>query len=153
MNTVHLASQAVELMLILSVATPAVGQQPEVAGRIKVASGAVSVVRAGSSLPVRVGQGVFEGDVFKTGPNGHLGVTLDDETRISLGPNSEFHLDRFVYSPAEGRLGLVLKIVHGIATYVSGRIARLSPDAVRLETPDAVVGTRGTRLAIRVTRP
>jgi len=34
---------------------------------------------------------------------------------------------------------------------VSGRIAKLSPDSIRLETPEAIIGVRGTRLAIRVT--
>jgi len=42
-------------------------------------------------------------------------------------------------------------MVRGAAAYVSGRIAKLSPDAVRLETPQAIVGVRGTTLAIRVT--
>jgi hypothetical protein len=34
--------------------------------------------------------------------------------------------------------------------YVSGRIAKLSPDSIRLETPSAIVGVRGTRMAISV---
>ena len=34
-----------------------------------------------------------------------------------------------------------------------GRIARLSPDSVRLETPSALVGVRGTHLAIHVDAP
>jgi hypothetical protein len=59
-------------------------------------------------------------------------------------------LDRFVYAPAEGRLAVVLNIVRGVAAYVSGQIAKLSPDAVRLETPAAIVGVRGTSLALRV---
>jgi hypothetical protein len=33
---------------------------------------------------------------------------------------------------------------------VAGRIAKLAPDAVRLETPAAIVGVRGTSLVIRV---
>jgi hypothetical protein len=37
-----------------------------------------------------------------------------------------------------------------VAVYVSGRIAKLAPDAVRLETPAAIVGVRGTTLALRV---
>jgi hypothetical protein len=44
----------------------------------------------------------------------------------------------------------VLKVVRGVVAYVSGRIAKLSPDAVRLETPSAIIGVRGTRLVIEV---
>jgi len=139
------------LTLVLGVATPALGQQPAVAGRIKTVSGAAFIVRQNASIPAQVGQIVFEADAFKTGADGRIGATLNDETRISLGPNSEVRLNRFVYSPADGRLGLALRIVRGIATYVSGRIAKLSPDSIRLETPEAIIGVRGTRLAIRVT--
>jgi hypothetical protein len=139
------------LTLLLGVAAPALGQQPAVAGRLKTASGSAFIVRQGVSIPAQVGQVVFEADAFKTGADGRIGATLNDETRLSLGPNSEVRLNRFVYAPADGRLGLALRIVRGIATYVSGRIAKLAPDSIRLETPEAIIGVRGTRLAIRVT--
>ena len=60
-------------------------------------------------------------------------------------------VNRFVFAPAEGRLGLVLGVVRGVMAYVSGRIAKLAPDSIRLETPAAVMGVRGTTLALRVT--
>ena len=129
----------------------ALAQQPAPAGRIKVAAGSVFIVRQGQAMPAQVGQLVFEADGLRTAADGRIGVTLNDDTRVSLGPNSEVRLDRFLYAPAEGRLGFVLKVVSGIVAYVSGRIAKLSPDSIRLETPSAVVGVRGTRLAISVT--
>jgi hypothetical protein len=85
-----------------------------------------------------------------TGANGRVGITLNDDTRVSLGPDSEARLDQFVYAPAEKRGGLVLEVVRGLIAYVSGRIAKLSPDAVKLETPNAIVGVRGTTLVLRV---
>jgi hypothetical protein len=48
-------------------------------------------------------------------------------------------------------LALVLRVVRGMAAYVSGRIAKLAPDSIRLETPAAIVGVRGTTVAMRVT--
>jgi hypothetical protein len=138
------------LALVLAAATPALGQQRPAAGRIKVVSGSAFIVRAGGPIPARAGQDVFEADGLRTGTDGRIGVTLKDDTRVSLGPSSEVRLERFVYTPADGGLGLVLKIVRGAAAYVSGRIAKLSPDAVRLETPAAIVGVRGTSLALRV---
>jgi hypothetical protein len=138
------------LALVLAAATPALGQQPSAAGRIKVVSGSAFIVRASGPIPAQAGQDVFEADGLRTGTDGRIGVTLKDDTRVSLGPSSEMRLERFVYAPADGGLGLVLKIVRGAAAYVSGRIAKLSPDAVRLETPAAIVGVRGTSLALRV---
>ena len=138
----------VVLMLIAS--SPALGQESAPVGRIKVASGSAFIVRQKADIPVQVGQVVFETDGLKTGADGCIGVTLKDDTRVSLGPNSEARIDQFVYAPADGRFGFVFKIVYGAAAYVSGQIAKLSPDSVRLETPAAIVGVRGTSLAVRV---
>jgi hypothetical protein len=138
------------LALWLAVATPAFAQQPVPAGRIKIASGAVFIIRAGAPVPAQAGDVVYEADALKTGPDGRIGITLKDDTRISLGPSSEVRLDRFAYAPAAGRIGFVLKVVRGVAAYVSGRIAKIAPDSIRLEAPAAIVGVRGTTVVIRV---
>jgi hypothetical protein len=137
------------LALVVAAATPVLAQQPTAAGRIKLASGSVSIVRTTGTVSAKAGDEVYEADVLRTGADGKVGITLKDDTRVSLGPSSEVRLDKFVYAPAEGNLALAMKFVHGVAAYVSGRIAKLSPDAVRLETPAAIVGVRGTTLAIR----
>jgi hypothetical protein len=111
----------------------------------------VSIVRAGVLVAAQAGQAIFEADTLKTGADGRVGITLRDDTRVSLGPGSEVRVDRFLFVPAEGRMGLVLNVVRGVMAYVSGRIAKLAPDSIRLETPAAVMGVRGTTLAIRVT--
>ena len=136
-------------IVVLAAAPPALAQQPAPAGTIKIASGAVFIVRASGTVPAVAGAPVYEADTLRTGADGKLGVTLKDDTRLSLGPNSEIRLDRFAYEPAEGQLGFVLKVVRGMAAYVSGKIAKIAPDAVRLETPSAIVGVRGTMLVIR----
>ncbi len=140
---------ALILSLLLG-ASPVLAQEGKGAGRVKVASGAAFVVRDGRAVAATPGQVVLEADVLRTGADGRLGVTLNDDTRLSLAPSSEVRVDRFAYASSDGGLSLVLKFVRGVTTYVSGRIAKLSPDAVRLETPAAIVGVRGTTLAIRV---
>ncbi len=136
--------------LAFAVASPVLGQEHSAAGRIKVVSGSAFIVRAGDLIPAQAGQMVFETDGLRTGADGRVGVTLKDDTRVSLGPASEVRLDRYTYAPGEGRLAFAMKVLRGVVAYVSGQIAKLSPDAVRLETPAAIVGVRGTSLAVRV---
>jgi hypothetical protein len=143
-------SLVVALVLLCTVAAPVFAQDRPVAGRIKVSTGSAFVVRGGAQVPAQVGQVVYEADGLQTGADGKIGVTLNDDTRLSLGPNSELKLERFMYAPADSGFGLVLKFVKGAATYVSGRIAKLAPDSIRLETPAAIIGVRGTTLAINV---
>ena len=136
------------VVALLLAAVPAFAQERPAAGQIKIASGSVVIVRGTSTIPAQAGQPVYEADTLRTGDDGKVGITLKDDTRLSLGPNSEVRLDRFAFAPAEGRLGFVLKVVKGVAAYVSGQIAKIAPDAVRLETPSAIVGVRGTTVIL-----
>ena len=138
------------LALLLATAAPALAQGQTAAGRIKVVSGSAFIVRGAQTIPATAGELVYAADGLKTGDGGSVGITLKDDTRLSLGPNSEVRLERYVYAPGNGGLGMVLKFVRGVAAYVSGRMARLAPDSIRLETPAAIVGVRGTSLAVRV---
>jgi len=140
----------VAVAIVLAAATPVSAQQAVPAGHIKTVSGAAFVVRDRGITRARPGDPIFATDTLRTAGDGAVGVTLRDDTRLSLGPNSEVQLDRYSYAPAEGGLGMVLKFVRGAAVYVSGRMAKLAPDSIRLEAPSAIVGVRGTTVAIRV---
>ena len=143
-----LRSTAFAALAVVAVAGPAAAQ-PAAAGRIDRLAGTAVILRAGAQVPLKAGDAVLETDVLRTGPDGRLGVTLKDDTRLSLGPASEVRLEKFLYSPQEGKIGLALRVVRGLVAYVSGRIAKIAPDAVRLETPAAIVGVRGTTLVIQ----
>ena len=136
------------IFVLVGIATPVVAQTA--AGRVKIVSGAAFIMRGGKTIAATPGQAVFASDTLRTGADGALGITLKDTTRLSLGPASEVRVERFVYAPESGGLSMVIKFLRGAATYVSGRIAKLAPDAVRLETPSAIVGVRGTTVVVLV---
>jgi hypothetical protein len=138
------------LTIVVATVTPVLAQEAVPAGHVKVASGLAFIVRQNATVAARPGDAVFATDALRTGADGTVGVTLQDDTRLSIGPSSEVRLERYVYSPGEGGFGMVLKFVRGVAAYVSGRMAKLAPNSIRLETPAAIVGVRGTTVAIRV---
>ncbi len=137
---------------VLFAARDVAAQSPP-AGRVKVATGAATIVRGGSAVAAAVGAEVFEADVLRTGPDGRLSLMLKDESRLSLGPNSELALTRFAYSPQDQQLGLGVRLASGVLSYVSGIIARLAPDTVRLQTPTSIIGVRGTHVLVRAETP
>ena len=139
--------------LALGFGSAYVEAESQPAGYIKIATGSNVLVRSGAERQARPGDAVYENDVLRTGVDGRLGVTLKDDTRISLGPGSEIALSEFTFAPEEGRLGFVMKMLRGVAELITGRIAALRPDSVRIETPVAVIGVRGTHLAIRAEGP
>src|ERR1700752_4179717 len=138
------------ISLVLAVLLAGVGQAaaqgPAVVGRIKSVSGSVSIVRPAGPGAAQAGQPLYQSDSIRTGGDGQAGISLKDETRLALGPNTEIRIDQFLYAPGQGQLRFALRIARGLVAYVSGKIAKLAPDAVRLETPSAILGVRGTRM-------
>jgi hypothetical protein len=132
---------------------PVLAQPSPAAGIVKTVDGSVFVARNDQQTAAVVGQDLFENDTLRTGGDGRVGVTLKDGTRLSLGRNTELRLDSFAYAPAEQRMGIVLKLLRGAVTYVSGRIAQLAPGSVKIETPSSVIGIRGTHLLVGVDQP
>jgi hypothetical protein len=140
---------AVTMVLVLVLFGAIAGASSPI-GLVKVTEGMATVQRGNETLPARLGFALEEGDVLRTGVDGRLGVVLRDDTRLSLGPESEIRIDHFVFNPAKSQLGLVVKMARGVMAFVSGNIAKLSHDAVRVETPVAIVGVRGTQFLVKV---
>lgn len=119
-------------------------------GYVRVANGEVFIVKQAERIAAKIGDPVATGDVLETGASGSLGITFRDDSRISLGPNTELSLKAYEFEPAEARLSFVARIARGTLLYISGLIAKLSPDGVAVETPVATLAVRGTRFLVRV---
>lgn len=107
-------------------------------GKVKGTRGIVSVIREGKVTPLLPGMAVRLDDVIMTGSDGAIGLLLDDNTLLSMGPISRLTLDQFDFSPATNQYGMRVKMQRGTIVYLSGMLGKLAPHAVTLETP---VGT------------
>jgi hypothetical protein len=135
---------------LLASADIAAAQDDRPVGMVKTASGEVFILREGRRMAALPGQQLLLGDTISTGAAGALGVILRDDTVISLGPLTETRIEQFAFEPAEQKLGMVLRVTRGLIEYLSGRISKLAPGSVRIETPVATLGIRGTRLIARI---
>ena len=144
----------VVFLLTLGCPAPCVAASAEeTAGVVRFAAGQATVTRAGRVLPAAVGTKLRVGDVLATGPDGSLGVILRDNSTLSLGPESSLAIRKFLFAPAEGRLGLLIRLSRGTMACISGLIGKLAPESVRFETPTATIGIRGTRFAVEAGEP
>lgn len=68
--------------------------------------GDVRIERSGSSVPLLVGDPVQEKDRIVVSTDDSAGITLRDDTRISVGPNSTLVINGFAFDPKtrEGRV-------------------------------------------------
>ena len=117
---------------------------------IQKVSGTATVVRQGLTIPVTMGLEIWQNDTLRTGPDGSMGVVFNDDTLLSMGPESVFVIDEFVFAPQQGKFSIVLRLLKGTAAYLSGLISKLAPESARFETPSASIGIRGTRFVVKV---
>lgn len=120
-------------------------------GVVKSVTGKVTVTNAdNSSSAAYKNMKIFEGDTIKTGASSSVGVLFDDDSAVSFGPNSSMKVQEFMFNPVEKNLSFVARFLHGSFSFISGQLVKLAPEKVRLETPDATLGVRGTKLIITV---
>jgi len=119
-------------------------------GIIKLSTGDVTIERNGSPIKATVNMKILQGDQVRTGTDGKAGMIFEDDTLISMGPNSRISIDNFLFKPSEKSFSFITRILRGTASYISGQIAKLAPGSVRIETPQATVGLRGTHVLVKV---
>tara|TARA_B110000305_G_C19457013_1_gene651626 strand:- start:26 stop:1132 length:1107 start_codon:yes stop_codon:yes gene_type:complete len=92
---------------------------------------------------------VFSMDTILT-QMGATVIQFIDETRVDVTPHSKLVIDDFVYDPNTKTGALSLKASLGTVRYASGQIAKNSRQNVKIKTPTAVIGVRGTDFTMTV---
>jgi hypothetical protein len=137
------------LLFVVSLATIA-SASDESAGSLRKTKGDVLIERSGKLIKAEDGTPVYPKDTVRTGADGSVGIIFKDNTRIGLGPNSSLDMKKFVFKPAQGQFSMVNKLTKGNASFVSGKMTKLSPESVILETPTSTIGVRGTTYNVKV---
>jgi len=91
------------------------------------------------------GGSVYPGDVVETTPGTRAVLAFRDESRVTLGSNSRFRVDNFVYDQANAGEGRFLAtLLRGSVRALTGIIAKANNRNVGFSTPTATIGIRGT---------
>ena len=137
------------LLVIVSFAT-VVNASDESAGSLRKKKGEVLIERSGNIVKAENGTPVYPNDTVRTGSDGSVGIIFKDNSRISIGANSRLDLKKFVFKPAQQQFSMINKLTKGTASFVSGKMTKLSPESVVLETPTSTIGVRGTTYNVKV---
>jgi hypothetical protein len=119
-------------------------------GVVKTVAGDAVIERQGETIPIDTGMEIKQADVVKTGREGSVGLVFSDDTRISMGPDTEIAVDNYLFEPLEEKLSFVLRLIRGTLSFLSGQMTKLSSESVQLVMPAATIGVRGTHVLIKV---
>ena len=102
----------------------------------------------GTVVTLSTGDPVFQGDVVQTATGSSLAIVFVDETLFSLSADARMVLDELIYTPGGADNSMVMNLVQGSFVFVTGQVAP-SGD-MRIETPTATMGIRGTTPIVQI---
>jgi hypothetical protein len=127
-----------------SAAAAAPAAEPR-AGTIKSVRGEVQLQRGdGPARPASPGDAVAPVDRLLTGKDSGASLVMRDGTAIVVGPSSRLDVKDFHFDSTTEDGGLLVGLLRGSLRMATGLIGKAHPEAVRVETPSAVIGIRGT---------
>ena len=118
--------------------------------RIKQSSGVAVVERGAQRINATPGLQLLARDRLVTGKDGRMSLTFVDNTRFALGPDSSVAVNEFQYDRTRQKGSMLTQIDRGSLAVVSGKIAKSSRDAMKVRTPNTLLGVRGTKFIVDV---
>jgi hypothetical protein len=122
-------------------------------GLVKVSKGDVRIQRGDARLAATVGSTVQPSDVIVTGADGSAGITFSDNSLVSVGPNSVFAIDKYSFDTTTHVGEFEGNLKKGRLAAISGKMVKQSPESMKIRTPSAVMGVRGTEFLVQVDDP
>lgn len=132
--------------LIALISSPALAE----IARVKSTSGSAVVQRGAAHIQAATGLELMAGDFLVTGKDGRVSLTFIDNTRFAIGPNSRIAISKFEYDRTRQQGSFITQVDRGSLAVVSGKIAKSGRDAMKVQTPNSILGVRGTRFIVEV---
>lgn len=98
-----------------------------------------------------VGDAVYSGERIATDKDTSVHIKFADESRFSLGPNTEFVIEKFKYKQGTDEDAFHSRILKGVFRFVSGLIAHSKGRDMTVRARVATIGIRGTQVEGEVT--
>ncbi|MEL6677980.1 MAG: FecR domain-containing protein, partial [Pseudomonadota bacterium] len=95
-----------------------------------------------ASRPLLLGTDVVFNETVRASETGRGQLLFRDQSTLTLAPNAEIVLDRFVYDPDAGTGEIGLSLTRGVLRFIGGRAARAQEATIT--TPTATIGIRGS---------
>lgn len=126
-------------------------QDPDAVGETVFVRGEAFVSRLEGTEPrsIQFGNPVYTMDTLET-KEGDIKVLFRDKTVLSLAPNSKVLITEHVYDPERGERRSIFDILKGTVRTIVDQTISLKTNDVRLQTPTAVAGIRGTDVGTKV---
>jgi hypothetical protein len=113
-------------------------------------SGEATIVRGDENIKVTSGIELLKSDVIKTSDNTKLQLIFKDETVVTIGKNSEFKINDYIFDEEQNNYNANLGLMQGTFRTITGKIGKVAPNKFKLNSKSASIGIRGTQILSNV---
>jgi hypothetical protein len=114
--------------------------------------GDASVVRNNTTIKLDGNSIIEKQDIITTKDNTKVQLLFKDETIISIGENSSFQVNDYLYDEKNQKFEAKFDMFKGTFRTITGKIGKLAPDKFNLETKSASIGIRGTQIVMNLSK-
>jgi len=118
-------------------------------GTVMAVNGQAQVKRAKKMLYVKNGMTLLKGDEIITKTKTKVQVILNDDTAITIGPNSSFHFIDYMFDGSK-KSKISMQATRGFFRSVTGKIGKIAPERFKVKTNLATIGIRGTDFSVQL---
>lgn len=91
--------------------------------------------------PVVLGDNIYANDRIVSDSRGNAQIIFVDKSVLTIGPNTNIVIDKFVYDPDKSVGTMILNSTKGVFRFVGGALSKKK--AVKFRTPVGTIGIRG----------
>ena len=114
--------------------------------------GDASIVRNDTTIKLDGNSIIEKQDVIITKDNTKVQLLFKDETIISIGENSSFQVNDYLYDEKNQKFEAKFDMFKGTFRTITGKIGKLAPEKFNLETKSASIGIRGTQIVMNLSK-
>ena len=118
-------------------------------GAVDRAVGWRQIVRDENEIEPSTGQDVISKDDLRTG-EGRLQVRFVDDSKLRMTEHTRIVIDNVVFDEDPSKSDLAMTFAQGTARFISGQLGKVDKENIRLKTPTASIGIRGTDFTVTV---
>lgn len=111
--------------------------------------GTASIERASQTTTATLGSELESKDIIATSANSKAQLTFKDNTIITMGKQSRFSIDEYLFDSSKTS-NAKFNVISGTIRTMSGKIGKIAPDKFTVTTKTATIGIRGTDFIVHV---
>jgi hypothetical protein len=138
------------LLLLILLSLSSMSSWAKEVGKVTHLSGLLTVERAGIATKIlSVQSAVLEGDLLRTEEDTYARIKFNDNSEVVLRPETSFKINEMRFQESSGTANKSdMELIKGGMRAVTGLIGKNNPDAVKVATPTATIGIRGTHFGL-----